>query len=105
PLPNDDRYYRATVEIVGPIGEAIDAIRSLCGSGEPKYRAAELRGWREQFRAFVSPERQELTAQHVLEALRAALPENAIATCDVGYDEAVPGPCWHACGPDRFVMS
>ena len=41
----------------------------------------------------------------MLAALRAALPEDAIATCDVGYNKAVTGQCWQAYGAKRFFMS
>src|SRR5207244_1279144 len=92
-------------ERVGPIGEAIDAIRSLCGSGTAKHARDEIRSWRDEFRAFVSPRRAGLTAQQVLAALRAALPRDAIATCDVGYNKAVTGQCWTAYTPKSFFMS
>jgi len=105
PLPNDDRYYRASVEVVGPPNEAIDAIRSLCGAGTPKWSPAEVKRIRDEFRAFVSPKRASLTSQHVLGLLRAALPDDAIATCDVGYNKAVTGQCWTAYAPKTFFMS
>jgi acetolactate synthase-1/2/3 large subunit len=104
-VPNDDRHYRENVEIVGPIHEAIDAMRSLCGAGLPKWPADEVKRIRDEFRAFVTPKRAGLTAQQVLAALRAALPEDAIATCDVGYNKAVTGQCWTACTPKSFFMS
>jgi acetolactate synthase-1/2/3 large subunit len=105
PLPNDDRYYRATVEVVGPVNEAIDAIRSLAGSGQAKWAPADVKRLRDDFRAFVSPKRRGLTSQQVLALLRAALPEDAIATCDVGYNKAVTGQCWVAYAPKTFFMS
>jgi len=104
-VPNDERYYRENVEIVGPIHEAIDVIRSLCGSGGAKWPADEVRRVRDEFRAFVTPSRNALTPQQVLAALRAALPEDALATCDVGYNKAVVGQCWQAYGAKRFFMS
>ena len=105
PLPNDDRYYRASVEVVGPINEALDAIRSLCGTGEAKSKPEDVAAFRKDFRSYVAPERKGLTAQQVLAALRALLPEDAIATCDVGYNKAVTGQCWTAYAPKTFFMS
>jgi acetolactate synthase-1/2/3 large subunit len=105
PLPNDDRYYRADVEVVGPINEAIDAIRSLCGAPEPKWKAEEVFAIRSEFRAYVSPARETLTAQQVLGALRDAMPRDAIATCDVGQNKAVTGQVWTAYAPKTFFMS
>ena len=104
-VPNNERYYRENVEIVGPINEAIDAMRSLCGAGEPKWPSGDVKRIREEFRTFVSPKRGGLTAQQVLAALRAALPEDAIATCDVGYNKAVTAQCWTAYAPKTFFMS
>ena len=105
PLPNDDSYYHASIEIVGPVHEALDAIGRLGGAGEAKWTAAEVKEFRAAFRAFVSPKRAGLTSQQVLAALRVALPENAIATCDVGYNKSVTGQCWTAYSPKSFFMS
>ena len=105
PLPNDDRYYHATIELVGPPSEALDAVRSVCGVIEPRWDAVEVARWRAGFRAHVAPERAGLTAQQVLAVLRAALPDDAIATCDVGYNKAVTGQCWTALRPKTFFMS
>ncbi len=105
PLPNDDRYYHATVEIVGPINEAIDALRSVCGTGEARWDRDALARWRRDFREYVSPPRGRLTAQQVLAELRAALPEDALVTCDVGYNKAVTGQCFPVYRPKTFFMS
>jgi acetolactate synthase-1/2/3 large subunit len=105
PLPNDDRYYRASVEVVGPINEALDAIRSLAGTPQAKRSAAEIADFRSSFRAFVSPARPGLTAQRVLTVMREVLPIDAIATCDVGYNKAVTGQCWVAHRAKTFFMS
>ncbi len=104
-LPNDDRYYHACVEVVGPINEAIDAIRSLCGAPQPKRRPEDVLAFRTSFAEYVAPTRSGLTAQQVLAALRAAVPRDAIATCDVGYNKAVTGQCWPAYAPKTFFMS
>ena len=104
-VPNDDRYYRSNVEVVGPIGEALDVIRSLAGAGSAKWDGNEVTRVRDGFRAFVTPSRGTLTAQQVLATLRGALPRDAIATCDVGYNKAVTGQCWTAYAPKTFFMS
>lgn len=105
PLPNDDGHYRASVEVVGPPNEAIDAIRSLAGTPRPKRTREDIAQLRSSFRAFVSPARARLTAQGVLAAMRAVLPDDTIATCDVGYNKAVTGQCWTARHPKTFFMS
>ena len=105
PVPNEERYYDATIELVGDVREAVDAVRSACGEGEATWDAAEIARWRDQFRAWISPARGRLTAQRALAAVRDALPREAIATCDVGYNKAVTGQCWTAYLPKTFFMS
>jgi acetolactate synthase-1/2/3 large subunit len=104
-VPNAERYYRENVEIVGPIAEAFDVVRSIAGSGRAKWPAAEIKRIRDDFRAFVRPSRNALTSQQVIEVVRASLPEEALATCDVGYNKAVVGQIWRAYGAKRFFMS
>lgn len=105
PLPNGDRYYRGSVEVVGTIDEAIDAIRSLAGTPRPKWSGDEVTRTRSSFRRYVSPSRDRLTAQRVLAVMRDALPRGTLATCDVGYNKAVTGQCWTAYAPKTFFMS
>jgi acetolactate synthase-1/2/3 large subunit len=105
PLPNDDRYYDTAAELVGPVREGIDVLRSAAGAPAPKRSREETRAFRESFRAFVTPEREGLTSQQVLAELRAALPEDALVTCDVGYNKAVTGQCLPMYRPKTFFMS
>jgi acetolactate synthase-1/2/3 large subunit len=105
PLPNDDRYYDSAVEVVGPVREGIDALRSAAGKAIPKRSPEEVRAFREAFRAFVTPKRDRLTSQQVLAELRAAMPEDALVTCDVGYNKAVTGQCLPMYRPKTFFMS
>jgi acetolactate synthase-1/2/3 large subunit len=105
PLPNDDRYYDSAAEVVGPVCEGIDVLRSVAGTPTPKRSAEEIRAFRDVFRAFVAPTRARLTSQQILAELRAALPENALVTCDVGYNKAVTGQCFPVYEPKTFFMS
>ncbi|HEY6202418.1 MAG TPA: thiamine pyrophosphate-binding protein [Candidatus Limnocylindria bacterium] len=105
PLPNDDRYYTSAAELVGPVSESIAALRSLAGGPEATRPEDEVRSFRESFRAFVSPTSDRLTPQQVLAELRAALPEDALVTCDVGYNKAVTGQCLPMYQPKTFFMS
>lgn len=104
-LPNHDRHYESSVEVVGPLHEAIEALRSAAGAPVPQRSAEDVRAFRESFRAFVNPKRERLTAQQVLAELRDALPENALVTCDVGYNKAVTGQCLPMFQPKTFFMS
>jgi acetolactate synthase-1/2/3 large subunit len=53
----------------------------------------------------VAPKRDQLTPQQVLAELRAALPEDALVTCDVGYNKAVTGQCLPMYRPKTFFLS
>lgn len=105
PLPNDDRYYASAAELVGPVSESLAALRSVAGTPEATRDDAEVRTFRESFRAYVTPKRERLTSQQVLAELRAALPEDALVTCDVGYNKAVTGQCFPLYQPKTFFMS
>ena len=101
-LPNDDRYYPSDVEIVSPVPDTLEQLRSGAG---PKWSEQEIASFRDDFRAYVSPARDGLTPQQVLAELRAALPEDALVTCDVGYNKAVSAQSWTALGPRTFFVS
>ena len=105
PLPNADRQYDSAVEVVGPLKEGIDAIRSAAGHPAPSRSPKDIRAFRDSFRAYVNPQRDRLTSQQVLVELRAALPEDALVTCDVGYNKAVTGQCLPMYQPKTFFMS
>src|SRR5438876_6508156 len=103
-VPNDDRYYGSEVEIVGPID---DALTDLLASATPapKVSRDELNAFRDAFTSRVRGSAKGLTAQDVLAELRAALPEDALVTCDVGYNKAVSAQCWPAYRPRTFFVS
>jgi acetolactate synthase I/II/III large subunit len=103
--PNEDRQYESAVEVVGPLREGIDAIRSAAGHPAPSRSPKDIRTFRDSFRAHVNPKRDGLTSQQVLAELRAALPEDALVTCDVGYQKAVTGQCLPMYQPKTFFMS
>jgi acetolactate synthase I/II/III large subunit len=105
PLPNEDRQYDSAVEVVGRLRDAIDVIRSAAGHPSPARSPKDVRAFRDSFRAYVNPKRDRLTSQQVLAELRAALPEDALVTCDVGYNKAVTGQCLPMYQPKTFFMS
>jgi acetolactate synthase-1/2/3 large subunit len=103
-VPNDDRYYGSEVEVVGPIDVALER---LGGSLEPtpKGLADEVRAYRDAFAARLRPSSSRLTPQEVLTEMRAAMPEDALVTCDVGYNKAVSAQCWPSYRPRTFFVS
>ncbi len=105
PLPNDDRYYDSAAEVVGPVREGIDVLRLVAGKPATQRSPEAVQAFRDWFRAFVTPKRDRLTSQQVLAELRSALPEDALVTCDVGYNKAVTGQCLPMYLPKTFFMS
>jgi acetolactate synthase-1/2/3 large subunit len=103
-LPNDDRYYGSEVEIVGPINVALELFCSLA-EATPKLARDEIRAFRDAFVARLRPSSTRLTPQQVLAELRTALPEDALVTCDVGYNKAVSAQCWPSYLPRTFFLS
>jgi len=101
-VPNDDRYYGSEVEVVGPIDSALE---SLASDPRPKLALDQIRAFRDPFAARVRPSSARLTPQQVLSELRAALPEDAFFTCDVGYNKAVSTQCWPSYRPRTFFLS
>src|SRR5437868_1205643 len=103
-VPNDDRYYGSEVEIVGPIDVALTNLLAAA-TPAPKVASDDVRAFRDAFSGRVRPDLGRLTAQDVLAELRAALPEDALVTCDVGYNKAVASQCWPALCPRSFFVS
>jgi acetolactate synthase-1/2/3 large subunit len=104
PLPNDDRYYGSEVEVVGPIDVALERMLAAAAP-EPKLAAADVGAFRDAFLARVRPKAERLAAHQVLAELRAALPEDALVTTDVGYNKAVSSQSWPAYLPRTFFLS
>jgi acetolactate synthase-1/2/3 large subunit len=101
-VPNDDRYYGSEVEIVGPIDAALGRLSATA----PSSRGVEdIRAFRDAFLARLNPSSRGLSPQQVLGELRRALPEDALVTCDVGYNKAVASQCWPALRPRTFFVS
>jgi acetolactate synthase-1/2/3 large subunit len=101
-VPNDERYYGSDVELVGPIDTALER---LSPDPKPKFSPDEVRAFRDAFAARVRPNPARLTPQQVLSELRAVLPEDALITCDVGYNKAVSAQCWPSYVPRTFFLS
>lgn len=105
PLPNDDLYFRAEAQLVGPVSSGIQALRAAAAPASPKHQMQDLASARRSFLSFVQPETTGLAAQAVLRELRAVLPEDALVSCDVGQNKSVAGQCWPAYQPKTFFVS
>lgn len=103
-IANVDRYYTATVELVGPIATMLERLvaHSPARGGWPpmvldRHRASVV--------SFVCPDSARVQAWQVVKALRARLPRNAIATCDVGAHKMLVGQVWHVYTSKTFFMA
>jgi acetolactate synthase-1/2/3 large subunit len=105
PLPNDDLYYPSHAEVVAPVSVALAALTESLGAPRHARDPGPVAAFRREFVEYVSPARGALTSQQVLAELRRTLPEDAIVTCDVGYNKAVTGQCWPVYLPNTFFMS
>jgi acetolactate synthase-1/2/3 large subunit len=102
-VPNDDRYYGSDVEVVGPIDAALARLATVSATTKPPDD--EVRAFREAFVQRLRPTPRGLSPQQVLAELRRSLPEDALVTCDVGYNKAVSSQCWPAYRPRTFFVS
>jgi len=102
-VPNDDRYYGSEVEVVGPIDGALARLSGAAAM--PASGRGELQAFRDAFLARLNAPSRGLSAQQVIAELRRALPEDALVTCDVGFNKAVSAQCWTALRPRTFFVS
>lgn len=102
-LPNDDRYYDAEVELVGPIPPFIEALAE--SAMRSAWSEREFAAHHERLTSFVRPESARLQAWHVVDAVRRGLPRTAIATSDVGAHKMLVGQAWETFAPRTFFMA
>ena len=97
--PND-------TELVGDIAAILDMI-ALAWKGGAKWKAPEVKRHRDKLRAayYAGRVKGKLNPTDVIDAVRAALPKNAIATSDVGSHKLLVGQGWTAYEPRSVLMS
>jgi acetolactate synthase-1/2/3 large subunit len=104
--PNTDQIYPAELELVGPVGAILDALAEGC-EGEPRWSGTEVRAHREALMAKYYEGRVagRLNPTDVIDAVRSALPREAIATADVGSHKLLVGQGWTTCAPRATLMT
>ncbi|QBI20563.1 thiamine pyrophosphate-binding protein [Egibacter rhizosphaerae] len=105
-VANTDQIYRADVEVVGAIPALLDWLREEAASG-PAWSEADLAPHRarltdEYYRGRVDG---RLNPTDVVDAVRAALPREAIVTTDVGSHKLLVGQGWTTYEPRTSLMS
>ena len=105
--PNTDQIYFAGIEVVGPLPRAVEALADAVSSDAPRWSSAELAAHRDRLRAAYLAGRVHgrLNPTDVVEAVRAASPDDAIATTDVGSHKLLVGQGWTTRFPRGMLMS
>jgi acetolactate synthase-1/2/3 large subunit len=105
-VPNTDQIYSAGTELVGDIAAILGGIVAAW-KGEPRWKAAAVKRHREALRAayYAGRVKGKLNPTDVIDAVREALPRQAIATSDVGSHKLLVGQGWSAYEPRSVLMS
>lgn len=104
--PNSDQIYASECELVGDIGAILGWLRSQW-SGTARWDEAEVEVHRKQLReAYYSGRVQgRLNPTDVVDVVRAAMPRETLATCDVGSHKMLIGQGWTTYEPRSTLMS
>jgi acetolactate synthase I/II/III large subunit len=105
-LPNTDQVYPAELELVGPIGAILEAL-DVAAKGAPRWTEDEVAAQRARLRAAYLEGRTKgrLNPTDVVDAVRAALPQETIATTDVGSHKLLVGQGWTTHAPRSVLMT
>jgi acetolactate synthase-1/2/3 large subunit len=105
-VPNSDQIYHADTELVGDIGAIVEAIASAW-KGEPKWKPAAVKRHRDELRAayYAGRAKGRLNPTDVIDAVREALPKEAVATTDVGSHKLLVGQGWTTYAPRGVLMT
>lgn len=105
-VPNTDQIYSADTELVGDITAILGGI-TAAWKGEPRWKAAAVKRHRDALRAayYAGRVKGKLNPTDVIDAVREALPREAIASSDVGSHKLLVGQGWSAYEPRSVLMS
>jgi acetolactate synthase-1/2/3 large subunit len=105
-VPNTDQIYAADTELVGDIAAIVGAV-AQAWKGEAQWTPAAVKRHRDTVRAayYAGRVKSKLNPTDVIDAVRAALPREAIATSDVGSHKLLVGQGWTAYAPRSVLMT
>jgi acetolactate synthase I/II/III large subunit len=104
-LPNAEEYYPAELELTGNPAVIVDQLLSDdLGRGD-RWALQDIVRGRAELKAYVRPAASRLQPWQVIDAVREALPHDAIATCDVGAHKMLVGQAWTTYQPRTFFMA
>ncbi len=104
--PNTDQIYPAEIELVGSIPDILNALADACGAlgrwSEAEV-AAHRKGLREAY--YAGRVAGKLNPTDVIDAVRAVLPRDTIASTDVGSHKLLAGQGWTTYAPRTLLMT
>jgi acetolactate synthase-1/2/3 large subunit len=105
-LPNTDQIYLADTELVGNIFVMVETIEQSW-RGEPRWTPAAVARHREALSAayYAGRVKGKLNPTDVIDAVREAMPKQAVATTDVGSHKLLVGQGWTTYAPRGVLMS
>ena len=104
-LSNEAQYYPVELELRGNPAALIDHLLSEDLGRSHRWAEPEIARSRAELTAYVRPGAGGLQPWQVIDAVRQALPRDAIATCDVGAHKILVGQAWTAYQPRTFFMA
>lgn len=105
-LQNSDQIYYGEVECLGDIGAIYDWFSDQW-SGQPRWSQSDVAAHRQRLRDGYYAGRVEgvLNPTDVVDVVRAAMPENTLAACDVGSHKLLVGQGWKTSRPRELLMT
>ena len=105
-VPNTDQIYAADTELVGDIALILEDIADQW-QGEPRWTRAAVKRHRDALRAayYAGRVKGRLNPTDIIDAVREALPRQALATTDVGSHKLLVGQGWSAYEPRSVLMT
>jgi len=101
--PKQPGYWNAEVELTGDIAQSLAAILPNGSRGE--WTAEEIDAHRRALASHLRTRGGALQAWQVVEAIRASLPRETIAACDVGAHKMLVGQAWPSYEPRTFFVA
>jgi acetolactate synthase I/II/III large subunit len=104
--PNTDQIVPAELELVGDIGGILDWLAESCGN-LARWSESEVAAHRDGLRKAYLQGRVsgKLNPSDVIDAVRAALPRDTIASTDVGSHKLLVGQGWATYEPRAMLMT
>ncbi len=112
-VPNTDRYFTSTVELVGSIRTNLSSLlKALDAAGvKPKWSGNEIAAIREHLDSIIlmppagHDESQGMYPKELFNAINKVLPKDSILSCDVGAHKFASGQLWRPGIPGSFLIT